>query len=138
LVDVIERVTQLLRRVRTIGHVEVSDPSSALFDHESDDDVNELGDGRTGTPTARKPAWSLQDREMVESLGLRLSGSSPIRPQPGLERGEQRVVLAGQHGARVEHDLIVADAGDHRRVGQAQRAGEIVGGRAGDRERAGR
>jgi ribosomal protein S27E len=30
-----------------------------------------------GTPTPRKPAWSLQGREMVDHLGLRASGSSP-------------------------------------------------------------
>ena len=70
-------------------------------------------------------------------VSARLSGSGPARPQRVLQRGEQRGVLAGQHGARVEHDLIVVDAGDHRRVGQAQRAGELVGGGAGDRERTG-
>jgi hypothetical protein len=33
--------------------------------------------GRIGKSTRRKPAWSLQEREMVEDLGLRSSGSSP-------------------------------------------------------------
>jgi hypothetical protein len=35
--------------------------------------------GRTGTPKPRKPASSLQKREMVDGLGLRVSGSSPVR-----------------------------------------------------------
>jgi hypothetical protein len=35
--------------------------------------------GRSGNSRWRKPAWSLQMREMVEDLGLRLSGSSPVR-----------------------------------------------------------
>jgi hypothetical protein len=34
---------------------------------------------RTGKPARRKPAWSLQEREMVDHLGLRRSGSSPLR-----------------------------------------------------------
>jgi hypothetical protein len=59
-------------------------------------------------------------------------GSSLIRSQPGLEHTEQRAVLARQHGARVEHDLVRVDPGGDRRIGQAQRA--LVG--AGDARRA--
>ena len=33
--------------------------------------------GAAGKPAARKPAWSLQEREMVDGLGLRRQGSSP-------------------------------------------------------------
>ena len=38
---------------------------------------NEDQGGRTGTSAPHKPAWSLQEREMVDDLGLRGSGSIP-------------------------------------------------------------
>jgi hypothetical protein len=38
-------------------------------------------EGRAGTPEKRKPAWSLQEREMIDDLGLRWQGfkSRPLR-----------------------------------------------------------
>jgi hypothetical protein len=36
-------------------------------------------EGGAGNRPMRKPAWSLQDLEIVEDLGLRFSGSSPVR-----------------------------------------------------------
>jgi hypothetical protein len=51
-------------------------------------------EGRTGTPMMRKPAWSLQERELVGDLGLRHQGSSPPLRQkrPGSIRSYETVV----------------------------------------------